>query len=1467
MPAISKIRLTNVVYEDGDKRFNDDVFLFDGYNGAILLENGGGKTVFIHTVLQAVLPHTDLGERKIKETLQLDQAPAHIAIEWIVNDKPRRYLVTAVSLFLNNNQLQSYRYAFEYEHGHPDRIEQLPFAVETRTHNRPAYKEEISDYYSRMRDKTHHARTFDTLRAFHEYIEENYQIIHNEWESIVKINRDEGGIEKFFENCRTTTDLYDRLLIPIVEDSIAGYEKHTFADTFEKQRTAFQTYRNLQKSMEEHEAIQRELDSYVQEFKHFSEKQTAYKITRQQAKGLMETIVKDRLMMEKEQAENEGDWTTWESTYKHYEMKLASFGILQEQEKAHRLEATYIKQLDIHDEVKKQLDKNDKLYHSLMHAKAQQEVSKYEQLKEQYRQEIEHYEADSNISDFEDALSEENGKLHGYFLIKIDELQKQIEQIKIECRPLQEAIVAFRKKEERIEGEREKASQRYNRVLGLIESKEGDLNRLKQVLANPDQEDMKTECDKWTVRRQWLDEEIIRLNKWCKTAEQTVNDLEKNREQLRGKVHKADIKIHEKLHIKHQMKLAQDQLNEQLAEIRPNWQTVDLHLQESRLRGALNDLLANIRREREDVLYKERLAHRFVDDYDNQDLFIADAFLAERLKSWQNQFYVTSGTEFYDNLSEEDRQYYATYPLWPLTLVTTSADKDKLLENLKIIEERLQYPISVLTLEEVKQLGHEEIDGTWIAPQHWKANLNEEKFVHWKKELREVAVEATRNRENMETILEEHLAILRQFEDFFKTYPREKIEKLREDIHQIEAGKKIAEREIDEFDQKVKKTKQDIVVSQEQVAMYKDEMQGLDGKIEKAIEYFQVERELKELSGERTELEQKNIELTEEISQLNREIGRYETDKLRLDEAISDNERDLYMIKENDLYKEVNEERPIYTDEDRAVILKRRENLQYQIRGIQQAYGELVAKYEQAEKEIAREQRIIEGLVRDHKNIDVQMTFPVNGERLLERAREDMLKGQKEAQHLAIDVAKVKEKFDRQDALVNHLLKQFRDEFSQEDIYEFNLTIEAIDLQLKEEHNQLTERKAYIQSEKYRIEKQLEDIKNVEHHLEKYSIAHHFNSSVLTSIQLTENERTEFTYARMTFTENVIEALNETKASLQKGEERIDQAKDHFRRFIRRDITEPKLREMAREGIEVKTTYKDILNHQANMLKTLESADRYARDFISKNDELVQAFINSIHNHLITVIKQLKVIPKHTRVKVGEQWREIYRFNIPEWTEEEGKTRIRNYMDWILEQLESDRFHDSHGVEDTGQARKEIETWLDTKQLLQVVMENQAMKVSCRKVTNDNKVTQRLTTWEQSNKWSGGEKWSKNMTLFLGILNFVAEKKQHINKSTKRHRAVILDNPFGKASSDHVLSPVFFIAEQLGFQIIALTAHADGKFLQDYFPIIYSLRLRAASDGRKQVVDKTKSLHHAYFQDHEPRVIERLEEQEQMQLF
>lgn len=43
MPSISRIRFTNVVYDNGHKRYIDTTFRFDGYNGILLLETGPAR--------------------------------------------------------------------------------------------------------------------------------------------------------------------------------------------------------------------------------------------------------------------------------------------------------------------------------------------------------------------------------------------------------------------------------------------------------------------------------------------------------------------------------------------------------------------------------------------------------------------------------------------------------------------------------------------------------------------------------------------------------------------------------------------------------------------------------------------------------------------------------------------------------------------------------------------------------------------------------------------------------------------------------------------------------------------------------------------------------------------------------------------------------------------------------------------------------------------------------------------------------------------------------------------------------------------------------------------------------------------------------------------------------------------------------------------------------------------------------
>ncbi len=112
----------------------------------------------------------------------------------------------------------------------------------------------------------------------------------------------------------------------------------------------------------------------------------------------------------------------------------------------------------------------------------------------------------------------------------------------------------------------------------------------------------------------------------------------------------------------------------------------------------------------------------------------------------------------------------------------------------------------------------------------------------------------------------------------------------------------------------------------------------------------------------------------------------------------------------------------------------------------------------------------------------------------------------------------------------------------------------------------------------------------------------------------------------------------------------------------------------------------------------------------------------------------------------------------------------------------------------------------------------------------------------------------------------LAEKSQSIQSSRKRNRTVILDNPFGEASSDHVLDPVFFIAEKLGFQIIALTAHGEGKYIRDFFPVVYSCKLRPSKDNETQIFTKKKEINYAFFRDKDPAAIMRLGDVEQLSL-
>lgn len=530
----------------------------------------------------------------------------------------------------------------------------------------------------------------------------------------------------------------------------------------------------------------------------------------------------------------------------------------------------------------------------------------------------------------------------------------------------------------------------------------------------------------------------------------------------------------------------------------------------------------------------------------------------------------------------------------------------------------------------------------------------------------------------------------------------------------------------------------------------------------------------------------------------------------------------------------------------------------------QQGREDIEEKLANVDEEFNRLSNQLRELEKQYGDVDL-IEFPAHGDE--ERLR------------LIDDIGDLKEKVDLLKPIVDKLEKNWfeasneynirKQDFHEKynEIYIFQEALSDVRDHLDLEYKKLQERFKFLQKEQKRHQSNGEVINKAVIELEKLDAGFSFLHDFVEDHLLDEVLKQNYSYKRIEVISQLNNEMTVVQEDVKKRKDHLDNEKASFIRFCHESIYDLKLRQTCISGIEHKLTYDDVISWQEKMSNRIHQTVKIAEEDMREHDKQLQQFIVHLHLYLQRIADELRLIPKQTRVKVEDKSKDIYIFTIPEWDEQEGKEELRRHIDWMVQQLERDEFKDEEGKEDESLVRKQIEKWLHTKQLLKNVMKEKNISVKCRKVSNDGKVSGALTSWEKSNAWSGGEKWSKNMTLFLGILNYLAEKRVPLQGSQKRHRTVIVDNPFGKASSDHVLDPVFFIAEQLGFQIIALTAHAEGKFIRKYFPVIYSCRLRESKNGESLIMTKNKEIRTAFFKDHDPEAMTRLGEQEQMELF
>ncbi|WP_160686975.1 hypothetical protein [Clostridium sp. C2-6-12] len=1476
MPAISKIRFTNVVYENGQKRYNDDIFQFDGENAAILLENGGGKTVFIQTAIQAILPNQELADRKIKNTLMLENNTAHIAIEWIINERPRRYALTAVTLFMNKGLVDSLKYVYEYEEDDDETIEKLPFKVKNATGNfRPANKDEMEDYYSNMNKNRINAKVFKVKREYNKYIEDKFKIIPKEWERIADINGAEGGVESFFDACKTMGQLVDNLLIPTVEEALAGGGTKEFAETFEKQREHFKEYNQLKARIDESRQVENQVGTYINYYKEYDGINTKVIETKEELKALYELAKKEQKLNDEKLSKIINEIHTVNAQEKSLKQKEASYSLAVLEKDMNNKEVVYkIKEDEYNKILNRKLEK-DKRYSNLNVLKFKNEIKEEEELAQLNKVQIDDLDKDEEVADIKDELIVNASEIRGYYLEEEDKLSKEIQVIESQIN--NESLEIGEREEELQENLKEEKDLEKNKssLEGQSKTLEDDMDRIKkEILFDKIQENVEDKVSEWKNSLSELEKKIFDNEKKkseLNNEEIQVKSLLDNSREEYDSLKTQSIELTSKLN---KIRTEEEVLVRRLKEFKNSFYGVEaLHSKEVSIIDQLENFLERARENKEKAILEERISYRWLDDYKESEYYTADAALEKWLISWRNQFdYIESGTIYIQRAAQNSNLseivYLDKFPYWAITLVVSEKEKEKLNEKLNKILDKLINPVIVLDEKEARDIlvGDKAFNrDNIVVPAPWKDNITQNFFETYRKEINEKAEQAKKQRVEKEKEYIIADALLKDLKNFYEVNSYEEFTNARKLLEEVDLNKNSVGKAIKQFEKRLEDIAIELRKIDAELLNCREGRADIEKKLDKANEYFIKNNKNKKLIIDIKKLKSEIEILSIQIKKIQSDIKYKNEIKQELINELSTVKNSRENVKLNDFYNEVKEAMPQSSSKTIGALIDIRKTLKDKLENKQKSRKSL-------EDEFNERQKRVTSLYKDLENFKKGLEIEIDEEFIGIVNNDEISKLLDEINDLKKLISLEKQEYEQlsknyEKSRTIYETKKEDYEKNYENLIIFNEALEEVEELLNNEKKVLEEKSQKLQVEEKRVNEEKMELDEVTKKLELCNAGYPFLNEAIKEIELKEEVKNNFSYKKKEIVDKISKHIAKVQKQLEVKFEETKEQREKFLNFCENKILDVKLKKMAVDGVNYRKSYKDIIEWQNIMSERINRTIELLENDMREHDEEMKQFINHLHSYLVIMAQELKTIPKKTKIKIEDNWKEIYLFNVPDWNEKDGKLELYNHINWILKKLEGEEYRDENGVENQEKVKKSIEKWLQSKQLLPIVMNHKKITVKCRKVTNDGKMSSMPFSWEESNSWSGGEKWSKNMALFLGILNYVAEKRKQIIPLKSHYRTVIVDNPFGKASSDHVLDPVFFIAEQLGFQIIALTAHAEGKFIRTYFPIVYSCKLRSSENGNSQILTNEREIKKAFLKDADSEKLERLGQVNQMTMF
>ena len=234
MPQISKIRIVNFNYNDGNRFIPDELYDLaspdtgEALNTLFNLNNGGGKTVLVQLMMQPVHPKAMAGGRHIEDYFSHTGDHSYILLEWNL-DGSKEKLLTGISIAASSsasteedkrgNSVKYYTFTTHYDTYSAYSISSLDLSNNDNGNYVPAQFDYVREKAKSSRGLLTYYSSDDAVK-WAEFLAE-YGIFRTEWESVIEVlNKDEGGLNQYFDEAKTSDKLIAKFFIPAIEQKL-----------------------------------------------------------------------------------------------------------------------------------------------------------------------------------------------------------------------------------------------------------------------------------------------------------------------------------------------------------------------------------------------------------------------------------------------------------------------------------------------------------------------------------------------------------------------------------------------------------------------------------------------------------------------------------------------------------------------------------------------------------------------------------------------------------------------------------------------------------------------------------------------------------------------------------------------------------------------------------------------------------------------------------------------------------------------------------------------------------------------------------------------------------------------------------------------------------------------------------------------------------------------------------------------